>query len=139
MIVHVELTQEPITRPPLPAHTITSEAGAGVDFRGIVRGQEEGRTILALEYDAYVPMALHQMRRLLTELGAKHGCLAAGVIHRTGRIAVGEAAIHVQVVARHRTEAFRLMSEFMDRLKEDVPIWKIRAIPAAMQPPTQAS
>jgi molybdopterin synthase catalytic subunit len=138
MTVHVELTQEPIMRPPLAADAVTCEAGAGVDFRGIVRGQEDGQPILALEYDAYAPMALDQMRRLLTELGKKHGCLAAGVIHRTGRIAVGEAAIHVQVVARHRTEAFRLMSEFMDRLKEDVPIWKIRVIPATAQPPNQA-
>lgn len=125
-------------RPPLAADAVTCEAGAGVDFRGIVRGHEDDQAILALEYEAYAPMALRQMHRLLTDLGTKHGCLAAGVIHRTGRIAVGEVAIHVQAVAPHRAEALRLISEFMDRLKMDVPIWKIRAIPAAVQTPTQA-
>ena len=87
------------------------------------------RIISALEYEAYPEMARREIRRLLEEISSRHPCLAAKVIHRVGIIPVGETAIYVGVAASHRGEAIALLAEFMDRLKQDVPIWKRRALP----------
>jgi molybdopterin molybdotransferase len=95
----------------------------------VVRGEENGRTIRALEYEAYPEMAGREIRRLLQEISARHPCRAAKVIHRVGVIPVGETAIYVGVASPHRGEAIALLAEFMDRLKQDVPIWKRRALP----------
>lgn len=103
-------------------------AGARAEFVGLVRGQEVDRPICALEYEAYQPMANHLLRQVLEELGREHPCLYVRVMHRLGMIPVGEAAIHLVVVAVHRREAFALMAAFMDRLKLEVPIWKVRAV-----------
>jgi molybdopterin synthase catalytic subunit len=103
--------------------------GAVVRFDGRVRGEEKGRPIRALIYEAYQPMAVRQMTTILHELGKSHPCLSVRVRHRIGEIAVGETAIVVEATALHRAEAFALVTAFMDRLKQDVPIWKMRAIP----------
>jgi len=139
MEIEIHITNEPIPAQ-LPS-PLTDGAGAWVEFRGVVRGEESGQAIAALEYEAYVPMAEEQMRCILAELGRARPCLSARVIHRVGVIPVGEAAIYVGVAGRHRAEAFAMLGEFMDRLKRDVPIWKRRVIPAS-EPrpvPTQAS
>jgi molybdopterin synthase catalytic subunit len=75
-------------------------------------------------------MAEVVMRRILLELALTHPCLSIRVQHRTGVVRVGEAAIHIAVRARHRGPAFGLLAAFMDRLKQDVPIWKVDALPA---------
>jgi len=128
MEIEIHITNEPIPAQ-LPS-PLTDGAGAWVEFRGVVRGEESGQAIAALEYEAYVPMAEEQMRCILAELGRARPCLAARVIHRVGVIPVGEAAIYVGVAGRHRAEAFALLGEFMDRLKQDVPIWKRRSLAA---------
>jgi len=126
MEIHLELTRTPITEAlPPPAG---SDLGAWVEFRGVVRGEENGQTIAALEYEAYSPMAEREMRHILEALAIGRHCLAARVIHRLGIVPVGEAAIYVGIAARHRAEAFALLGQFMDRLKQDVPIWKRRAL-----------
>jgi molybdopterin molybdotransferase len=149
MEIEIQLTHEPIAEkisPPVVARAsrpfderlkLTGETpaplplgahGAWLEFRGVVRGEEDGQTIRALEYQAYPEMAGREIRRLLQEISARHPCLAAKVIHRIGVIPVGETAIYVGVVSPHRGEAIALLAEFMDRLKQDVPIWKRRAI-----------
>ncbi len=110
---------------------LEGEAGARAEFTGLVRGQEDGHAIAALEYEAYLPMAENVMQKILQDLGRRHRCLFVGVRHRTGVIPVGEAALHVLAAARHRAAALALVTEFVDRLKQDVPIWKRRALPAA--------
>src|SRR5208282_5147767 len=102
--------------------------GAWLEFRGVVRGEEKGQTISALEYEAYPEMADREIRRLLQEISARHPCQAVKVIHRVGVIPVGETSIYVGVASPHRGEAIALLAEFMDRLKQDVPIWKRRVI-----------
>ena len=111
----------------LPAE-LAGQVGAIAEFQGRVRDQEAGRIIAALEYEAYTPMAQRLIRRILEEIATHHPCLLARVTHRLGVVPVGEAAIQVVVAARHRAEAFALLAEFMDRLKQDVPIWKRRAL-----------
>ena len=127
MEITVQLTDASIeAQPPLAMATL----GAWVEFRGVVRGEENDVRIAALEYEAYAPMAEREMRRLLSELTTAQPCLAACVIHRIGVVPVGEAAIYVGIAARHRAEAFALLAGFMDRLKQDVPIWKRRTLTA---------
>jgi molybdopterin molybdotransferase len=130
MEIEIELTTSPIAEKILsPAD---GAAGAWLEFRGVVRGEENSQPIAALEYEAYPEMAEREIRRLLESLAAKHPCLAARVIHRVGVIPAGETAIYVGVVGRHRSEAIALLAEFMDRLKQNVPIWKRRAIVTAV-------
>src|ERR1017187_7316953 len=71
----------------------SGDVGAWLEFRGVVRGEENGRTIRALEYEAYPEMAGREIRRLLQEISARHPCSAAKIIHRVGVIPVGETAI----------------------------------------------
>jgi len=126
MEIDVTISPDAIPRP-YPVTPVADGAGAWVEFYGVVRGSEDGKPIAALVYEAYQPMAENVMRAMLTELAAQHPCLAARVQHRIGPIPVGEAAIYVGVAAAHRAEAFALLSSFMDRLKADVPIWKVRS------------
>ncbi len=127
MEIEIQLTNAPISAE-LPAPTTGVGAGAWVEFRGVVRGEENGAVITALEYEAYSPMAETEMRRIIAELAGDHPCLFVHVIHRVGIVPVGEAAIYVGIAARHRAEAFGLLNGFMNRLKQDVPIWKRRAL-----------
>ncbi len=130
MKIKIQLTDAPIIAPERPLE-FSSQAGAVAEFSGIVRDLENGGKISALEYEAYSPMAENQIRQILEALAEKHPCLAAHVIHRIGVIPVGETAIYVGIISKHRGEAFALLTEFMNRLKQDVPIWKRRSLPAA--------
>lgn len=127
MEIEVQLTGSPIAEkispPQLAAH------GAWLEFRGAVRDEENGEKISALEYEAYAKMAVREIRRLLENLSTRHPCLAARVIHRIGIVPAGEAAIYVGIASRHRAEAIALLGEFMNGLKQGVPIWKRRALP----------
>ena len=126
MEIEIQLTNAPIAEQ-LPPPSATS-LGAWVGFRGVVRGEENGQPIAALEYEAYLPMAEREMRRIIEEIARCQACLFVRVVHRIGVIPVGQAAVYVGVAGRHRAEAFALLAEFMDRLKQDVPIWKRRAL-----------
>jgi molybdopterin molybdotransferase len=131
MDIDIQLTRGRIPElPPTPA-TGAGTAGAWVEFRGVVRGEENGLPIAALEYEAYEEMAVREMRRIVEDLGRECPCLAVRVRHRLGVVPAGEVALSVGVAGRHRNEAFALLTKFMDRLKQDVPIWKQRALALA--------
>lgn len=98
--------------------------GAVVRFEGVVRETEDGASIKGLEYEAYEPMARESMICILRELAAEFPCEAAFVCHRIGFVPVGEAAILVEIHSAHRGEAFAILAAFMNRLKQEVPIWK---------------
>ena len=127
MEIEVQLTGSPIAEkisaPRLAAH------GAWLEFRGAVRDEEKGGKIAGLEYEAYPEMAGREIRRILESLAVNHECLAVKVIHRIGIIPVGDAAIYVGIASRHRAEAIAILGEFMNQLKQGVPIWKRRALP----------
>jgi molybdopterin synthase catalytic subunit len=125
-MIEATLTDQPIPHP-LPLDT--EELGAVVEFRGLVRPSEAGRPISGLRYEAYENMAAQEMMRLLKEIQGSHPFAKAVVQHRTGFVPVGEAAISITIASKHRAEAFAALSEFMDRLKQDVPIWKTEALP----------
>ena len=133
MKIEIQLTDAPIAEnisPPSPpgAH------GAFLEFRGTVRAEENSQPIAALEYEAYTEMAGREIRRLLESLAERHPCLAARVIHRLGVVPAGAAAVYVGVTSLHRAEAIALIGEFLDRLKQDIPIWKRRPLPVAVAP-----
>ena len=116
-----------ITREPIVARGVTSadaSSGAVIEFAGMVRGEEEGVAIAALDYEAYEGMARSEMERIVGELSGTYPCRSVEVTHRVGSVPVGDASILVRIEAKHRAEAFGMLAEFMHRLKRDVPIWK---------------
>lgn len=129
MHIEVELTRQPLEPYREPTVDGAGRTGARAEFMGLVRGMEGDHAISALEYEAYQPMAETLLKQMLEELGRVHACLEVRVRHRLGVVPVGEAAIHLVVLAVHRREAFALMAAFMDRLKQDIPIWKVRVLP----------
>lgn len=129
MEIEIQITSRPITASERLPEKFSGTSGAVAEFSGIVRDLENGGKISALEYEAYSPMAENEMRRILAALAEKHPCLAAKVVHRIGIIPVGETAIYLGIASKHRGEAFTVLTEFMNRLKQDVPIWKVRSLP----------
>ncbi len=127
MEIQIQLIHSPIAEKVSPPPSVGVH-GAWLEFRGVVRGEENGRVISALEYEAYPEMAKREIRRILESLAANHPCLTVKIIHRTGVIGVGETAIYAGISGAHRGEAIALLTEFMHRLKQDVPIWKARAL-----------
>jgi molybdopterin synthase catalytic subunit len=109
-----------------------SDAGAGawVEFRGTVRGTENNQPICALEYEAYEPMAVDMLEKLARQSCLDSGCSHFLAWHRVGVVPVGDAAVILKCGAPHRQQAFACVSNFLERLKQDVPIWKVRALPA---------
>ena len=98
----IALTEHPINlRRPLPPG-LAGPTGAVAEFQGLVRAEEAGRTISALEYEAYSPMAERTMQRLCDEIPAAAECGFIRITHRVGLVPVGEAAIQVVVASRHR-------------------------------------
>ena len=120
MMTEILVCQAPlaVATHPLPG------CGAVVRFDGVVRAEENGSTIDGLHYEAYQPMAEQVIENILRELAAEYPCQHVLVHHRIGFVPVGESAILVEIQARHRQEAFALLTHFMNRLKQDVPIWK---------------
>ena len=117
-----------LTRDPIRDEEVTLDrtgCGAVVEFRGVVRGREDERGIAGLLYEAYSPMAEKQMKRIIFDLNSEFPCHAVSVCHRLGSVPAGEDAILVRVAAAHRAEALAFLAAFMDRLKQDVPIWKV--------------
>ena len=120
MITKILVCQAPLS---VATHHLPG-CGAVVRFDGVVRSDENGSTIAGLHYEAYQPMAEQVMESILRELAAEYPCKQVIVQHRIGFVPVGESAIIVEIQAEHRQEAFALLTHFMNRLKQDVPIWK---------------
>lgn len=99
-------------------------AGAQAVFLGVVRNEFSGRASAGLEYDAYVPLAEKEMRRIGAELKSEFDVRHIVMVHRTGHLAVGEVSVVVAVSTPHRPEAFAACREGIDRLKVRVPIFK---------------
>lgn len=122
MRVEIVFTRAPIVIPDL---TFPSrEIGASVEFQGIVREREGQRALAGLDYEAYESMARSQLARIFAELHVQHPCAAVTFIHRLGWVPVGEASLFLRVLSAHRGEALAMCAAAIDRLKQDVPIWK---------------
>lgn len=98
--------------------------GAIVAFSGIVRGTNQGKKVLFLEYEAYPEMAVKMMERIGDEIRATWGLQSVRIQHRVGRLNVGETSVVIVVSSPHRDDAFAACQYAIDRLKRIVPIWK---------------
>ena len=101
-----------------------SEDGAVVVFEGVVRNNSRGRRTLYLEYEAYEPMAMRKMEEIGREARRNFEIDHIGMIHRLGRLEIGETSVAIIVTAAHRRAAFGACQFAIDRLKQIVPIWK---------------
>lgn len=118
------LTRDPIDSKHLSTQLLRPEDGAVVVFEGTVRNNTKGRATLFLDYECYEPMALQQMTRIGNEIAEKFAIGQIGVVHRLGRLQIGEASVAIIVTAPHRKPAFEAAFEAINRLKREVPIWK---------------
>ncbi len=124
MKLEIQLTHDPLNM----SDAASPGSGAVIRFTGVVRPDESGTPIAALIYDAYEPMARKVIAEILDDLHQASPLNGARIYHRLGRVPVGEAAIILEVASERRAAAFAAASEFMDRLKQDVPIWKVKAV-----------
>jgi molybdopterin synthase catalytic subunit len=118
------LTRKPIDTRALVQRIVAGEDGAVVNFEGVVRNNSKGRKTLYLEYECYEPMAIQVMAALGAEIAKSHTVGRVAMIHRLGRIEIGETSVAVIVTAPHRKPAFEAALEGINRLKRTVPIWK---------------
>jgi molybdopterin synthase catalytic subunit len=120
----IAIGRDPIDLGALEGEVADPAAGAIVSFVGTTRVGNAGRVVNRLEYEAYEPMALSELRKLATEAGARWKIVRIAIAHRLGVVEIGEASVAIAVSAAHRAEAFEACRFVIDRLKETVPIWK---------------
>jgi molybdopterin synthase catalytic subunit len=119
-----EITDQPIDTQRVTQAVLHAEDGAAVTFLGIVRDNAEGRSVRYLEYEAWPEMALDQMKAIGAEIDARWGLKRLAIVHRIGRLEIGDVAVAIAVGSGHRREAFEACHYAIDRIKETVPIWK---------------
>ena len=124
------LTHDPLDADALTRSVASPRAGAVVLFLGTVRGVTGDEVTLALEYDAYAPMATAQLDKLEADVRARWPVIGVALAHRLGRLEVGEVSVAVAVSSPHRVDAFEAARYAIDTLKADVPIWKKDVRPA---------
>jgi molybdopterin synthase catalytic subunit len=119
------VVSEPIRHEQVAAALSSPAHGAELVFWGVVRDENEGRRVLAVSYDAHVPLAERTLREIGEEAVARSPQpLRVVVIHRTGRLEVGEASVVVAVASPHRDEAYEASKYVIEQLKVRSPIWK---------------
>lgn len=118
------LTRRPIDTREAVQRLLRGEDGAIVNFEGVVRNNTKGRPTRFLDYECYEAMAVKMMARIGRDIASTHAIGRIAIIHRLGRMDVGEASVAVIVAAPHRKPAFDAALEGINRLKKLVPIWK---------------
>jgi molybdopterin synthase catalytic subunit len=98
--------------------------GAVVSFLGLVRGENVGRRVLYLEYEAYEPLAVRVFHRIHDEIRAEWPAATIALHHRIGRLDIGEASVAIAAAAPHRAEAFAACRYAIERVKQIAPVWK---------------
>ena len=120
-----------VTADRLDLQALTAAIGAGADgdgavtsFAGLVRDHNQGRRVRFLEYEAYVPLAVRALERIVAEATAAWPGARLGIHHRIGRLEIGEASIIIVAASAHRGDAFAACRYAIERVKQIVPIWK---------------
>jgi molybdopterin synthase catalytic subunit len=120
-----EITREPIDKLGLEKRLLTGAAGAVVTFDGVVRDNTKGRRVVSLQYEAYEPMAVKEMRRIGDEIRRRWPDVdGVGIIHRFGPLKISESSVVIVISSPHRGAAFEACRYAIDRLKQTVPVWK---------------
>jgi molybdopterin synthase catalytic subunit len=118
------LTHEPIDFAAVTEAARSPQAGAVLLFLGTVREFTEGRQTVALDYDAYASMAVRKMEELVQQAREQWPIVSAAIVHRLGRLELGDISVAVAVSTPHRHQAFDAGRFLIDQLKIVVPIWK---------------
>ncbi len=120
----IAIGREPIDIAALEASVADRGAGGAVTFVGTTRRENAGRIVIRLEYEAYEPMAIQELRKIAEEAGRRSTITRIAIRHRIGVVKIGESSVAIAVSAPHRGDAFEACRFAIDRLKEVVPIWK---------------
>ena len=124
LITQIKISPTPLNIQSCIDWSLSPESG-GIDvFIGTVRNQTKGKLVIRLEFEAYEPMALSEIEKILAQAAEKWPVQKALVHHRTGVLEVGEIPVIIAVSAAHRAAAFEACRFIIDTLKETVPIWK---------------
>ena len=118
------LTRDPIDAAGLARQILRGEDGAIVTFEGVTRNNTKGRATRYLDYECYEPMALKTMAGIGEEIARTHQISRIAMVHRLGRVEIGETSVVVIAAAPHRRPAFEAALEGINRLKRLVPVWK---------------
>ena len=119
-----KVTERVITANDVIQSVEANDAGAIITFLGTVRNHTGGRQTAYLEYEAYIPMAEKKMADIADEIRDEWGIEKVAILHRIGRLEIGEVSVAVAVASPHRKDGFEACKYAMDRLKQIVPIWK---------------
>ncbi len=119
-----EIIESPISVQEVTEQVMHRNAGAVVNFIGTVREITKGRKTLYLEYEAYVPMAKAKLEQIGKEIDEKWPGAKSAIVHRIGRLEIGEAAVVIATSSPHRADAYEANRYAIERIKELVPIWK---------------
>jgi MoaE-MoaD fusion protein len=121
---HATIVREVIDTQQVVGSLKRGEDGAALAFEGVVRNQTRGRQTLYLDYEAYEEMALQQLEKLAAEALEKFQVRDVAIVHRLGRLEIGETSVLIAVASAHRAAAFEACRWLIDTLKRTVPIWK---------------
>ncbi len=120
----IKLTTDPIDIASVARRVVPAECGATVTLDGYVRQFTSGRETLYLEYEAYEPMAIKEMEKLIDAAKQQFEIANVGIVHRLGKLDIGETSVVISVAAPHRKPAFAACEWLIRELKRTVPIWK---------------
>ena len=122
--IDIHLTADPLSIDRCRAFVMTPEAGAEAYFVGTVRNATSGKEVQYLDFEAYAPMAVKEMKKIAEQAMAQWPILRVAVHHRSGHLDIGEIPVIIAVSSAHRDIAFKACQYCIDTLKETVPIWK---------------
>jgi molybdopterin synthase catalytic subunit len=123
-VPQVAVTSEPLDSETLVAIVDAAGDGAVVTFAGLVRDHNQGRRVQFLEYEAYEPLAVRALQRIVDEARKLWPGARLAVHHRLGRLQIGDASIVIAAASPHRADAFAACRYTIERVKQIVPIWK---------------
>lgn len=124
-IVRAAVSNDPIDTDQLARDTLTDATGALVTFNGVVRNHDDGRAVTGIEYSAH-PAASELVEEVAETIATRFDLHALAVVHRVGKLAIGDTALAAVVAASHRGEAFSAIAALVDEVKDRLPVWKLQ-------------
>ncbi len=124
MEVLIDLVEQDIDIETLYQWVLSPEAGSIVAFTGTVRNNSSNKSVTRLEFEAYLPMAKKELRKIVDKISADYDIIRVAIQHRIGILPVGGVAVYIAVATPHRAEGFTVCKYIIDTLKKTVPIWK---------------
>lgn len=118
------VTDAPLDAAALAGLVSSAEAGAIATFVGLVRGDNAGRRVLRLDYEAFAPLAEKMFASIAAEAAAHWPAVRLAIHHRVGRLEIGEASVAIAAASPHRAEAFAACRYAIERIKQVAPVWK---------------